>query len=172
MSVPKFAAAVIAAGLTAALAACTTPADSTSGGGSGDVPKSVTDNVAAHAGPLEASYAGPAFDVGALRGKRVWWVTQYAGNPFLASIGRDLRNFLPGVTLEPAGDGPPSDAVAPLEHEDGRAQAGEPLGGTQAGEAGPDDDDIDRRDRVLVLTRFRHDFLLRSRGQRVLRCIG
>ncbi|WGY01632.1 substrate-binding domain-containing protein [Nocardioides sp. QY071] len=118
MSVPKFAAALTAAGLTAALTACTTPADSTSGGGSGDVPKSVTDNVAAHAGPLEASYAGPAFDVGALRGKRVWWVTQYAGNPFLASIGRNLTEALDSVGVKVTtcdGKGNPVDANACIQ---------------------------------------------------------
>ncbi|MCR1783762.1 substrate-binding domain-containing protein [Nocardioides carbamazepini] len=114
----RVAAALSAAGLTAALAACTTPADTASGGTGGDVPQAVTDNVAAHTGPVEASYAGPAFDVSALRGKTVWWVTQYAGNPFLASIGRNLTEALGSVGVEVTtcdGKGNPVDANACIQ---------------------------------------------------------
>jgi ribose transport system substrate-binding protein len=114
----RLVAALSAAGLAAALAACTTPADTASGGGGGDVPKAVTDNVAAHTGPVEAAYPGPAFDVSALRGKKVWWVTQYAGNPFLASIGRNLTEALGIVGVEVTtcdGKGNPVDANACIQ---------------------------------------------------------
>jgi len=114
----RIVAALSATGLTAALAACTSPADTATSGGGGDVPRTVTDNVAAHAGPVEASYDGPAFDVSALRGKTVWWVTQYAGNPFLASIGRNLTEALDSVGVEVTicdGKGNPVDANACIQ---------------------------------------------------------
>ncbi|MDQ6525872.1 substrate-binding domain-containing protein [Nocardioides sp. LHD-245] len=114
----RIVAALSAAGLAAALAACTTPAETASGGGGGDVPQAVADNVAAHTGPAEASYDGPAFDVSALRGKTVWWVTQYAGNPFLASIGRNLTEALDSVGVEVTtcdGKGNPVDANACIQ---------------------------------------------------------
>ncbi|WP_436698790.1 sugar ABC transporter substrate-binding protein [Nocardioides sp. BYT-33-1] len=114
----RIVAALSAAGLAAALAACTSPAETASGGGGGDVPQAVVDNVAAHTGPVEATYAGPAFDVSALRGTTVWWVTQYAGNPFLASIGRNLTEALASVGVEVTtcdGKGNPVDANACIQ---------------------------------------------------------
>ncbi len=113
----RLVAAVTALGVATALAACTSPGDATGGGG-GDVPAEVTDNVAAHSGAVEATYDGPAFDVSGLRGKSVWWVTQYAGNPFLASIGRNLTEALDSVGVEVTtcdGKGNPVDVNACIQ---------------------------------------------------------
>ncbi|MBO9524155.1 MAG: substrate-binding domain-containing protein [Nocardioidaceae bacterium] len=101
-------------GLTAVLAACGAQSQADSGS-TGSVPAEVTASVTAHRGPVQASYTGSAFDVSGLRGKRVWWVTQYAGNPFLASIGRNLTEALGSVGVEVTtcdGKGNPVDAGA------------------------------------------------------------
>ncbi len=97
------------------LAACSSPSDSTGSSQGKDASSAAAQEVAANLGAPDASYTGESFDVSGLRGKTVWWVTQYAGNPFLASIGRNLEQALGtvGVTMKTCdGKGNPVDANA------------------------------------------------------------
>jgi ribose transport system substrate-binding protein len=102
-----------AAALALALGGCSSASDSTEKGSNGDVSPEVTKKVTSSLSAPDAAYAGKAFDVSGLQGKTVWWVTQYAGNPFLASIGRNLEKALGtvGVSMKTCdGKGNPVDA--------------------------------------------------------------
>ncbi|WP_375001258.1 sugar ABC transporter substrate-binding protein [Aeromicrobium sp. CTD01-1L150] len=109
-------AAFVALALPSALVGCSSSADSEAG--SGEVSEAVSANVAEHLGAPSTEYEGSAFDVSELEGGTVWWVTQYAGNPFLASIGRNLEQALQSVGVEMTtcdGKGNPVDANACIQ---------------------------------------------------------
>lgn len=102
-----------AAAVALALAGCSSPSDSTTASSGANVPSTVTQKVAANVIAPDATYSGKALDVSGLQGKTVWWVTQYAGNPFLASIGRNLEEALGSVGVQMKtcdGKGNPVDA--------------------------------------------------------------
>jgi ribose transport system substrate-binding protein len=95
--------ALLLAGATAlTLSACSTgaAAGSTAAAG-GSVPPAVTENLATYQGEVDLSYAGPKFNAAPAKGKRVWWITHSADNPFLATLGDNFKEALTkaGVTV-------------------------------------------------------------------------
>jgi ribose transport system substrate-binding protein len=64
------------------------------------VPKAVTDELATYSKVTDFAFAGKPFDVSSVAGKKVWWVTQEAGNPFLATVGANFKKALNAVGVD------------------------------------------------------------------------
>lgn len=61
------------------------------------VPKAVENELAKYSKATKFDFAGKPFDVSSVAGKTVWWVTQEAGNPFLATVGENFTKALKSV---------------------------------------------------------------------------
>jgi ribose transport system substrate-binding protein len=61
------------------------------------VPKAVSDELATYSKSTKFDFKGRPFDVSSVAGKTVWWVTQEAGNPFLATVGDNFKKALKSV---------------------------------------------------------------------------
>lgn len=95
---------IVAALVIATLAAsgCSSPSGSTAGGEAGaSAPASAPGasaaagtNLAKYTAPISVTPIGAGFNAGAAKGKTVWWVTQLGANPFLASLGANLKEAL------------------------------------------------------------------------------
>lgn len=84
-----------------------------SGAPSSGVPQTVIDELATYSSASKVNYEGKAIDVSSVGGKTVWWVTQYSGNPFLATVGSNFKQAMSliGVKVtECDGKGNPVDA--------------------------------------------------------------
>jgi ribose transport system substrate-binding protein len=112
--VPRTAAVLAGtASLALVLGACASADAGGDGGSSGSVPAAVADKLASYSEPQDLDYAGQPFDVSSAQGKTVWWVTQYSGNPFLATVGKNFKAAMDsaGVKVtECDGKGNPVDA--------------------------------------------------------------
>jgi ribose transport system substrate-binding protein len=114
--VPKMLAVLAGtASLALVLGACSSGEAGGDGGGSasGSVPAAVTEKLSSYSEPQELDYAGQPFDVSSVQGKTVWWVTQYSGNPFLATVGKNFKAAMDAVGVkvtECDGKGNPVDA--------------------------------------------------------------
>ena len=110
----RIGALVAVAALGLALTACSTPAATTGDGSPTEaIPAAVTTNLDAYTGVSEGIEPGAAFDVSGVAGKNVWWVTQYSGNPFLATVGANFTKALDSVGVSVTtcdGKGNPVDA--------------------------------------------------------------
>jgi ribose transport system substrate-binding protein len=108
-----------AVSLALVLAACSS--GGTSGNGeaaaSGSVPAEVAQDLSTYSASSDLNYAGQPFDVSSVQGKAVWWVTQYSGNPFLATVGKNFKAAMHSVGVEVTecdGKGNPVDASSCL----------------------------------------------------------
>lgn len=61
---------------------------------SGAVDPDVASQLTTASAPLEPTYDGAPFSTAAAAGKKVWWVTFYSGNPFLAAVGESFQKAL------------------------------------------------------------------------------
>lgn len=108
------AAAASAALLVASLTGCSAPAP-TAGTAGGTVDADVIAQLDSYSKPVALEYEGAPFSTSAAKGKTVWWVTFYSGNPFLAAVGASLQKALEsqGVTVVTCdGKGNPLDVNA------------------------------------------------------------
>ncbi|MFC5993605.1 sugar ABC transporter substrate-binding protein [Pseudonocardia hispaniensis] len=98
----SLAAMLTAGAVVAALGACSSPGagGSGQGGASGDVPAVVAENLAKYRDAAPPDYAGEPFDASPAKGKQVWWVTMYSGNPFLAAVGANFKAALEHAGVE------------------------------------------------------------------------
>jgi ribose transport system substrate-binding protein len=80
--------------MAVSLSACSSTSSAVGSGGDGSVPQSVTDSLNKYQGTVSVSYPGPEFDAAAAKGKKVWWITYSADNPFLATLGDNFNEAL------------------------------------------------------------------------------